>query len=1586
MQQGKPYVGTGRYLHEDGTIVYWDVHTTAVRVGDRLLGHVGMVVDITDRKRAEEEVRRREQQYASLINTVEGIVWEADPATLCFSFVSQQAERILGYPARQWLSEPHFWTDRLHQDDREACVGYCMEETKQGRSHDFEYRMIAADGRVVWLRDLVSVTVEEGRPVKLRGIMVDITDRKEAEEALRASEERFRAIFESTALGVVVGCHPTGTGIDQVNPAFQSMTGYNLEELCRLGMTGLTYPDDLPASKALVERLVSGALTYDSIEKRYVKKDGSIMWAQTTVSRIRDEQGNYEKSVAMIQDITERKRAEEALRRSERQLRTVLDALPVGVWFTDQSGKPVLSNPAAKQIWSGIKQVGIEKSANAAGWWEEIGPSSELHRWALSHALTKGIPSLNETLDLECLDGTRKTIRNTTVPVQDEAGVILGAIVLNEDITTLRQAQAALQLTQFSVDHAVEGFFWIGPDARIFHVNDAACRMLEYTREELTTMTIHDIDPNFPPEVWHPHWEELKEKGSLTFESKHWSRTGRVLDTEVTVNYLQYEGKEYNCAIMRDIGERKRAEEALSRSDGRFKTMFAQAPIGIALIDSLTGQIHEVNDAYAQIVGRTTEEMRSLDWMSITHPDDVQADLDNMARLRTGDITGFQMEKRYVRHDGTVAWINLTVVPIQVEEQAGPHHFAMIQDITERKQTEEALRQSEERLRSFMMNSPSLVFFKTLDGRYLYVNPAFERLFQLPEGHIIGKTDYEVFSREQANQFAVNDRRVLHEGHALETEETASYEDGTHTSLAMKFPVFGADGAVWGIGGIVTDITSRKQTEAALRASEERYRVLYDETPTMYFTLAMDGTVRAVNRFGAEQLGYQVEELIGYSVLGLFHEQDKETVAANLSECLATPETTRHWEFRKIRKDGGIIWVRETARVGQSSTGETVVLVTCEDITERRANEQLLASEKRILEMIATDVPLQEVLTLMCQVFEGLSSGGHCSILLLDPDGLHLRHGAAPSLPEAYVHAIDGLAIGPTVGSCGTAAFMRRQVIVLDIASDPLWTDFRDLALRHGFRACWSAPIIASNDTVLGTFAVYYGEPQQPTHADLRLIERAAHIACIAIERKQAEETVREKQLQLTEAQRLAKVGSWYWIVETDTVTWSDELYAIFGRDPNQPAVSYKDHPKIYTVDSYARLDKAVTQALATGERYELELEFIHADGTHRWGVARGEPIQGNDGCVIQLHGTFQDITERKGAEDVQKRLLTELAESQKHFEHIFHWTPSAVAISTLVEGRLLDVNDRLVQLTGYSREELIGHTTAELQLWADPSERAHVIQEILQQRSLHNKEGLLRTKSGDIRAIMVSVDQIQVNATPCLIYVAHDITERKRMEEALRQRERDLRAAVEERERISQDLHDGILQSLFAVGLTLETTKSMMSPRTRKTSGAPLNQAIEQLNRVMREVRNFIAGLGSNLLQGKDLPTALQHMLKSLTQHHATRVRLAVEDRAAQAVSAEQSLHLFHVIQEAVSNCIRHGRAQEARVSLKMLKQGVRLSIRDNGSGFNPDAAKVAGHGLSNMAARAQKIGGRFTVLSKVNGGTRIVLDLPKEASDVRR
>lgn len=176
---------------------------------------------------------------------------------------------------------------------------------------------------------------------------------------------------------------------------------------------------------------------------------------------------------------------------------------------------------------------------------------------------------------------------------------------------------------------------------------------------------------------------------------------------------------------------------------------------------------------------------------------------------------------------------------------------------------------------------------------------------------------------------------------------------------------------------------------------------------------------------------------------------------------------------------------------------------------ERKRAEELLAWEKGAMELICGDASLREVLDGLMRSLERHSSGALFSVLLLDKDGVHLRHGAAPSLPDAYNRLIDGVAVGPDVGSCGTAAYDNRQVIVTDISTDPLWANFRELALGHGLSACWSTPIRNRSGKPVGTFAVYYREPRSPNAAELDLIARAVHITYIAIERKQTEEEIR---------------------------------------------------------------------------------------------------------------------------------------------------------------------------------------------------------------------------------------------------------------------------------------------------------------------------------------------------------------------------------------------------------------------------------------------------------------------------------------------
>ena len=189
---------------------------------------------------------------------------------------------------------------------------------------------------------------------------------------------------------------------------------------------------------------------------------------------------------------------------------------------------------------------------------------------------------------------------------------------------------------------------------------------------------------------------------------------------------------------------------------------------------------------------------------------------------------------------------------------------------------------------------------------------------------------------------------------------------------------------------------------------------------------------------------------------------------------------------------------------------------------ERRRAETLLTGEKRLLEMIARGNSMASILDALCRLVEGLSPGALSSILLLDRDGQRLRHGAAPSLPRSYTDAIDGSLIGPEAGSCGTAAYRNEPVLVADIARDPLWEKYRDLALPHGLRACWSTPVVASDGGVLGTFAIYMREPRSPTPEERNLIEQITDLASITIERTRAED---ERQAHLLFLEAMERVN-----------------------------------------------------------------------------------------------------------------------------------------------------------------------------------------------------------------------------------------------------------------------------------------------------------------------------------------------------------------------------------------------------------------------------------------------------------------------------
>jgi PAS domain S-box-containing protein len=300
-------------------------------------------------------------------------------------------------------------------------------------------------------------------------------------------------------------------------------------------------------------------------------------------------------------------------------------------------------------------------------------------------------------------------------------------------------------------------------------------------------------------------------------------------------------------------------------------------------------------------------------------------------------------------------------------------------------------------------------------------------------------------------------------------------------------------------------LAERDQTLAKLHDNKEH---LHNLTQAAFegIGISENGRIVDVNDQMLKMFGYERDDIIGRPVIDLVAPESREIVAEAIRTRLESI-----YEHRLVRKDGSSFIAEARAKVVHVD-GRAVRMTALRDITERKLSEELNRMQTQVLEMVTRGDPLNATLATLLRAIEAQSSEMLCSILLLDPDGVHVRHGAAPSLPPEYIKAIDGSSIGPRAGSCGTAAFRRERVFVADISTDPLWEYYKQFALPAGLRACWSTPIFDAHRDVLGTFAIYYRTPGLPDERQLRLIETATHTAAVCIAKHAADKALQESE------------------------------------------------------------------------------------------------------------------------------------------------------------------------------------------------------------------------------------------------------------------------------------------------------------------------------------------------------------------------------------------------------------------------------------------------------------------------------------------
>jgi PAS domain S-box-containing protein len=935
---------------------------------------------LVERKQVEEALRTSEQRFRGTFNQAAvGIAQVGIDGQ--WLLVNQKLCDIVGYTREELLEQT--FQDITHPDDLDADLEYARQMLAgEIQRYSMEKRYICKDTSQAWINLTGSIVRNcSGEPEYFIAVVEDISDRKRAEEDLRQSIKDLSDIKFALDQAAIVAITDARGVITYVNDKFCELSQYSREEL--IGQTHRLINSDYH-SKEFFQNLwltiCSGKVWQGEIKNQ--AKDGTYYWVDTAIIPFLDDRGKPFQYLAIRFDITKRKRTEEALWETNQRLQALIQSAPVAIEILDPEGNVQLWNPTAEQIfgWSEQEVLGCPLPI--------ITPDKQEEFKAFLHNVLQGKVCTGLETQRCRKDGSLIDISLSKAPLRDAQGNIIGVMAIITDITERKRTEEMLKLAQFSIEQASDGIWWISSDARILRVNKAACQLLGYSEEELLSLTIPDIDPDYQADSWPVHWAELKEQGTLTFESRHKAKDGSIRPMEINSNFLEFGGKEYNFAFARDITERKRLENALQSLVAGTAAVTGDAFFP-ALVQHLATALGVRYALVAEWVSEQPDQAGTLAyWVDDRLAENFKYDLANMpcqfVITQKRPYCGLQgVQEAFAQ--------NQYLAAIQAECYLGVPMFNASQQVIgllciiddkpladqqralsiikifaaraaaelERKRTEEALWKTNQQLQAVIQAAPAAIDILDLDGNIQLWNPAAERLFGWSEQEALGHS-LPMIPPQQWDEFQRFLRSSLEEEKVLtELEVQRLRKDGSVIDVSLSVaPLRDTKGKIIGAMGILSDISDRKRAQEVLRQSEERLRLVLENMPVMMDAFDESGNIIIWNRECECVTGYTAEEIVGNPRAMELLYPNSEYRQQMMAQWAERGNDYRDWEWEMTCKDGTVKIVswsnisQEFPIPGWAAWGVGV------DISDRKRAEQEIRElnqnlERRVIERTA---------------------------------------------------------------------------------------------------------------------------------------------------------------------------------------------------------------------------------------------------------------------------------------------------------------------------------------------------------------------------------------------------------------------------------------------------------------------------------------------------------------------------------------------------------------------------------------------------------------------------------------------------------
>ncbi len=915
-------------IRKDGSVRMHE--SSVVLLRDSLGQPVGfseLARDVTERRREEDILRKREERYRNILDSMEEAYFEVDLKGN-LTFFNTTAVKRLGYTNEEVMGMSfHQFVDE--ENAKKVFEGYHKVFLTGEPIKGFDWELVTGTGERIAVESSVTLNRgEKGAPIGFKGIVRDISDRKKAEQALRESEEKYRTILER--IEEAYSEIDLAGKFTFMNESLCRILGYSREELMGMNNRDFTTPEMAKRAFQMFNEIYKTGSQRTMVDYEIIRKDGTKRFIDLSASLMREPSGNPIGFRCVGRDVTERILAEQKVRESDRRYRMLAENVHDAIWTMDLDMQFTYVSPSSIRLTGFTPEEMLGMSLR-----QYLGPESfDLTELVLVEELTKGRsiepfdPNRSRTVELEMLhkDGGTVWIEFMATFRRDIQGIPIEILGVARDISKRKKAEEALRESEkqyrLLAENARDVIWVLDLKLRHQYVSPSVMRLRGYTPEEAMKQTLDMfLTPESYQRVMDMVAKEFEFEKSGQKHGKEWARNielemickdGSTVWTEVTVNLIFGDNGRLMglLGITRDITDRKKAEVALKQSEGLYRTIFENTATSNIIVSEDT-IIHLANTNFETMTGYSKSELEGkMSWTFFVVKEDLERmkRYHKMRRFEPGSAPS-NYEFRYTNRNGEVRDLYMSVAVIPGTKDS----VASMIDITERNRAEEALREREAKYRFLTEKMNDIVWTMDLNLHITYVSPSITKVLGYSPEERMGQALEDQMTPESiAEATRILAYELEREGiEGIDPDRMVAFEaeyyhkDGSRVWLENMISGIRDDkGKVVGLHGVSRDVTERRKTGEALRESEERFRDLANLLPETVFETDESGRLTFVNQTSIANYGFTQEEIKkGVSVFDVIVPDDHEKILLNYQKIMNGEEIGLN-EYTAKRKDG----------------------------------------------------------------------------------------------------------------------------------------------------------------------------------------------------------------------------------------------------------------------------------------------------------------------------------------------------------------------------------------------------------------------------------------------------------------------------------------------------------------------------------------------------------------------------------------------------------------------------------------------------------------------------------------------------------